>query len=111
MGPVVLSAGDRRQRAAARAKAGPLRNLVIRPRTLERYEAALDTFRLWLSREQGTALRSGTAWPSSAAELDLLVSWFIENLWEEGEPKSYAGDTLSALQHKVPALKGHLLAS
>ena len=37
------------------------------------------------------------------------VSHFIESLWEEGDPKSWA--SVSGLGHFIPAVKPHLLAS
>ena len=44
-------------------------------------------------------------------EFDLPVSEFIEYLWVSGEPKSWANDTCSGLQHHVPNLRGKLVGS
>ncbi|CAE8717690.1 unnamed protein product, partial [Polarella glacialis] len=44
-------------------------------------------------------------YPSSVAQLDALASVYVEHLWEEGEPKCWAGDTLSGLGHFFPACK------
>eukprot|EP00439_Symbiodinium_sp_Y106_P001984 s9449_g1.t1 len=39
------------------------------------------------------------------------VSCFIEELWEDGDPKAYASDTLSGLGHFIPSVKPHLISS
>ena len=36
---------------------------------------------------------------------------YIEELWHDGDPKSYAGDTLIGLGHFIPSVKPHLVAS
>ena len=60
-------------------------------------------------------LRVGTprlgSWGSNPEEFDILVSEFIEELWVSGEPKSWANDTCSGLQHHVPNLRGKLVGS
>ncbi|CAE8601716.1 unnamed protein product, partial [Polarella glacialis] len=43
--------------------------------------------------------------------LDALASVYVEHLWEEGEPKCWAGDTLSGLGHFFPASKPRLNGS
>jgi hypothetical protein len=47
-------------------------------------------------------------YPTTFFQLDEMVSEFVEQLWEEGEPKSWAGDTLSGLGHFIPACKQFL---
>eukprot|EP00435_Cladocopium_sp_Y103_P021060 s3166_g5.t1 len=39
------------------------------------------------------------------------VSSFIEELWEQGDPKGWAGDCLSGLGHFIPACKPYLVGS
>jgi len=99
----VHSGGDRRLRITRRAALGPLRNLLISTRTANRYDAALTRFRQWL-----TANRLD---PLTFADLDECLCDFVEELWLEGEPKGYAADALSGLQHQSPRLKGELRAA
>ena len=47
----------------------------------------------------------------SASEVDLQLSVYIENLWEEGESRSLATDCLSGIQMFLPSLKRNLFGS
>ena len=90
-------------RKESRAKLGKLGQLIIARRTLKRYECAASHFFAWAEREQ---LRIQHDW-----EIDDTARKWVEECWSEGEPLSLAGDTLSALQHFTPALKGQLASS
>ena len=46
--------------------------------------------------------------PKEAEELDEELIEYIDVLWEEGDPKGKAADTLSGLGHLVPSLRGKL---
>ena len=89
--------GDRKQQRQA---AGRLRDLVLQAGTLKRYEAAATRFLSWLDRS--------SLQPKSADDIDEVASLFIEHLWDEGDPKGYAGDLICSLQHEMPMLKGRL---
>ena len=49
--------------------------------------------------------------PADASQVDRVAAQYIEHLWEEGESKYLAQDTLSSLQHFEPQLKRKLLES
>jgi hypothetical protein len=80
-----------------------LRSLTIRPLTLRRYSEAKDLFVDWLEMHG--------AWPAEISGYDDLVCEYLEELWEQGEAKSLGANTLSALQHFAPGLKGKLVAA
>ena len=49
--------------------------------------------------------------PRNSEQVDRVASDYIQHLWEEGDPKYLAQDTLSSLQHSEPQLKRKLLGS
>jgi integrase len=70
---------------------------------LRRYSEAKDLFVDWLEMHG--------AWPTELGGYDDLVCEYLEELWEQGQPKALGGNTLSALQHFAPGLKGKLVAA
>ena len=38
----------------------------------------------------------------------MATAWYIEHLWQEGEPKPWATDAIAALQYYVPHVKRHM---
>ena len=101
------------ERRRVRREAGKLRDLIITSTTLNRYNAALARFFKWAksTTDAQTVAPGPSAWYSNPEEFDVLVSEFIEDLWASGEPKSWANDTCSGLQHLVPNLRGKLVGS
>eukprot|EP00971_Amphidinium_carterae_P349027 6490805-Amphidinium_carterae.1 len=68
------------------------------------YIIAVERFTTYLSL-------LGIALPRSLLRLDACVSDFLESLWEHGDPKSFAADALSGLQHFIPSARHHLPSS
>ena len=97
MGISILD-GTRKQRQAARAKAGSLRTLQLQPATLKRYRGAVNFFFNWLE-EVGEQL------PSSVEATDEILGEFLEECWAIGESRALVGDTLSGIQHFIPQLR------
>ena len=97
----IRSHTTKQARAAARARLGPLAGLTVQNATRVRYDKALRSFFQYLKLNE-------IVLPSSHFRLDELLSTFVEHLWQEGEPKSFAADTLSAMQDKLPHVRGHL---
>ena len=87
-----------------RQELGPLKSLIIKPATLERYRRAADHFFAHLRRQREPI-------PQTPEIMDIVLSEYIGELWEEGHSKSLAGDTISGLQHHQPSLKGELKTS
>ena len=87
-----------------RGARGKLKNLVIQPATLRRYETAMKHFLEFLKWNSFTL-------PSGYEEVDRLASLCIEELWEEGDSRYLAQDILSGLQHFEPQLKRRLMQS
>ena len=69
--------------------------------TVERY---IESFNLFINYLAQTQRR----WPTTAAEYDVLVSEFLEFLWDQGEPKSVATNVLASLHYFVPQLRRNL---
>ena len=70
----------------------------------KRYDKSLRLFFVWLHT-------SSLSIPQSPYAVDEAVIRYISFLWEDGETRNLAGDTISALQARVPALKGSLKGS
>jgi len=100
----VIDARARERRKRERHKAGQLRNLVLKPSTLVRYKAAVLGFFEHLEH-------MGVSIPRSYDNLDDELADYLEVLWQEGEARSVAGDTISGLQHLIPRTKKKLLFS
>ena len=98
---VALAAAGRVARQAQRRHLGPLRNLVIKESTYKRYMAAVAGFFTWLAL-------SNLILPTRTPQVDVTLALYIETLWEEGETRGKAGDTISGLQHRIPKLKKNL---
>ena len=98
----VLATNVKAERKAARAKLGKLPELLLRRSTRSKYEAVFEAcFSYQLQQNRGLGRTSNPAF-------DEEVCAYLAMLWEDGETRGLAGDTLSALQHFLPALKGHL---
>ena len=90
---LVLAARSRRERAAVRRALGPLREQVITQATYLRYcKAQLRFEEFRLSHLDGRV-------PLTLTDIDDMYSSYIEYLWQEGDPRSWAGDALSAAKH------------
>ena len=83
---------------------GSLRSLTVQPATKKRYTAAVDKFLQFLNRE-------GLVLPDSRDKLDILTAEYMEFLWQSGEGRALASDTLAGLQDQDPRLKGRLVCT
>ena len=48
---------------------------------------------------------------AAAEDVDDALSTYVEILWQEGEPKSWASCTLAGVQHFAPRLRRHIPAA
>ena len=96
----IVEAVDKQERIKRRKALGKLADLVIQPSTATRYEKALKKFFAHLQQKQHIG--------DSYLAIDQQLSNYLELLWEEGEPLSLAGDTISAVQHHQPSLRKRL---
>lgn len=99
-----LEAATPEARATMRKKLGTLKQLTFQPTTRARYDQSLTIFFKFLKSINREL-------PPTAAQLDLLVSDYLEQLWAEGEGRSSGSNVLAALQDFQPQLKGKLLQS
>ena len=88
-------------RAKYRKTLGPLRGLTVQPVTKQRYQQSLNEFFQYLKDEH-------LLFPSSPAQLDNLVSDYLEYLWAKGLGRSAASNILAALQDQQPKVKGKM---
>ena len=90
---------SREDRIKTRQQLGKLRDLLISPNLKAHYERALQrSFDFELVNEQ--------AFSSSTLDLDEGVATFIENLWQECEPRYWGEDATSAYTKFASSLKG-----
>ena len=89
---------------AKRKQLGPLRALVIQPRTANRYTSVLAVFFAWVAA-------CTTGLPEATEEIDDFAASFVEYLWESGDGRGQACDSLCALQWRIPLLRGKLQTS
>ena len=97
----IVEAVDKQERIKRRKGLGKLADLVIQPSTATRYEKALKKFFAFLQQQKQHIGDSHLA-------VDQQLSNYLEFLWEEGEPLSLAGDTISSVQHHQPSLRKRL---
>ena len=72
---------------------------MIRPATADRYEKAFQFFQF-----SSQKVDIG----SQKVIVDSQLASYLENLWEEGESISLAGDSISAVQRFQPSMRKHL---
>ena len=99
---LVLGRRSVAQRKTDRRALGSLQSLVVAPSTHTRYFQAVSRFLDFLRLHD-------YRYPSTFSLLNVKVCEFIEYLWHNGEPKSFASDCLSGLGHFIPSVKRHLL--
>ena len=96
-----LEGRDKEERKKVRKEMGSLRSLTVQPATKKRYTAAVDKFLQFLNRE-------GLPLPTLRSKLDVLTAEYMEFLWQSGEGRALASDTMAGLQDRDPCLKGQL---
>ena len=87
-----VQARSREERARTRAVLGTLREARIGKTTYQRYLWASQRFCHWLA---ATGWGFALDWDG----LEKALIGYLECLWEEGETRGLAGDTLSSVQH------------
>ena len=95
------------ERARNRRKQGRHGTLVERcvsKRTLINYRGAVSKF-------LGHCMPVNGNFPKSAAEVDLQLCQYIEQVWQEGDPKGWAMSALSGIIHFIPSLGPCLFGS
>ena len=90
---------SREDRVKSRKQLGNLRDLVVSSAVRKRYERALQRFFRFESI-------NGENFSSCDMALDGGVSSFIQCLWQEGEPRYWGEDVISAFIKRIPQLRG-----
>ena len=94
----------KQSRKNERRKVGALSALVVQPRTQKRYHNAFKQFCQFHNLSEAFVL----------PDFHLFDEWvadYVEQLWEEGSPKSEASYALAAIQFFRPQAKNHLVWS
>ena len=98
---VILTAATRVDRKKLRAALGPLRDLRVQPSTQRRYTLAWVRLPAYGQRHQ--------RWPVvDLLDLDELLGSHLDEMWQEGEPKSWSADLVAGVQHFMPSARGNL---
>ena len=93
------TAVSKEDRVKTRKELGDLRGLVMSKFVENRYKRALQRF---FAYEKACKEH----FSSCEVALDQGVCQFIESLWNEGEPRYWGEDVISAFIKRVPQLKG-----
>ena len=90
---------SREDRFKTRQAIGPLHGLLMTANMRKRYESALVRY---FAFEELLSLPA----PMDDVDLDGQVAAYVEQLWQEGDPRYWAEDTLSGFTKLVPSLRG-----
>ena len=96
----VLNVEARAARADQRRRLGSLVALRVAAQTRNRYCKAYARLSAFAQEREVRITR--------VEDLDMLLSWYIETLWQEGDPRPYANDAAAAVQYYFPAARRNL---
>ena len=100
----VLGRRSQVERKRDRRALGSLQNLVVTKGTRDRYFTSVSRFLDFLIAHE-------YVYPRSFSALDSKVCEYIEFLWQSGDSKAWASDTLSGLGHFIPQCKKSLIGA
>ncbi len=104
MAPKKIIAFEAKQaRKVARQKLGSLAGKRVSLKTKRLYQVRFAQFLIWLHADPRI--------PDSLGDFDARVAEYIEYLWGEGEPKSWASYTVAAVQYFMTYTKRSLVLS
>jgi len=104
MSRVIKQQTTKSSRRQERRKIGRLENQVVNLSTSDRYHQHFHQFASFTGKSLGTL-------KEDVSVLDPLLSEYIESMWKDGEPKSYANYTIASVQFFIPESKGQLVKS
>ena len=91
----ILASKNKEQRKRDRSTLGALHDISVSHTTRLRYEKTVKAFFAWVSSEN-------IGLPNTLMLFDEVVSQYIEFLWEDGEGRYIAPNTVAALQFLKP---------
>ena len=97
----IVHVHDKSQRQLLRRPLGPLNLNLVKRITVVRYAEHFNRFAQYLSDTH-------RSWPTSSEEFDVIVSEYLEVLWDLGEPKTSATYTLASIHSYLRQLKRKL---
>lgn len=100
----IVHVQDQRQRQTLRRQLGSLNLNLVKRITVARYAEHFNRFAQHLQD-------TNQPWPNSPEEFDLVVSEYLEILWDLGIPKTSATYTLASIHYYMPQLKRKLSRS
>ena len=101
MGPKVPHKETKADRRAVRKQVGKLESQIVGSNTRGRYAEAFAAF----CRFARVNLKELA---SDVSKMDNILAAYIEFMWEDGEPKSFANYAVASVQFHIPAAKRHL---
>ena len=104
MPKVVRNFETKRERQEERKKVGKLEDAIVKSVTSERYQQSFEQFLSFTNLSKAQV----RAFPE---RIDERLSEYIESLWSDGEPKSYANYVVAAVQYFAPECKRKLTKS
>ena len=103
--PKRIRAGNTKaERRAERSQLGQLSQQLVNSQTVSRYASSFASF-LSFSGKTKNQLEM------DVSSIDSEMSKYIEFLWRDGEPKSYANYAVASMQHMIPKSRRQLTQS
>ena len=101
---MIIEHRDQAERAKQRKALGTLKELTVKLSTKKRYDKAVCASFNYLARHQ-------VHLPKHPELVDEILSGYVEDLWESGESRYLAADTVCGLQYHQPTLRRKLVQS
>ena len=103
--PRTIRAGNTKaERRAERSQVGKLSQQIVNSQTVSRYEVSFASF-------LGFCGKTKAQLEFDISQIDGLMTSYIEFLWRDGEPKSYANYAVASLQYVIPRCRRQLVQS
>lgn len=101
MPKLVMSRQTKAERKTERGKVGTLQSQIVTENTADRYAQSFHSFLNFVGKTRQQV-------ENSVSQIDRWLSEYVEFLWKDGEPKSYANYAVASVQHYVPEARRRL---
>lgn len=100
----IIATGNRAKRKADRQALGALSDIIVSEATKSRYQSAVATLFHWMQTENEKM-------PATVEDFDLFLCKYVEFLWQDGEGRSVASNTVAGIQFMKPTLRKRLVCT
>ncbi len=104
MARAIRAGNTKAERKAERARVGQLSQQIVNSQTVSRYENSFASFLSFCGKTKSQL-------EDEVGRIDDHMASYIEFLWRDGEPKSYANYAVASLQHMIPKVRRQLVQS